>query len=155
MSTSTTHHLLVPVSSVEALNKVEVQRDRLLQQIKLADAKAYGLYLFTPVVSDNNGTLTFQARFFSPGMSGEDPATGSAAGPLSAYLYKHGVLKLEDGVGRIVVQQGLRVGRECVIRVELSATRDGSEDVVEVDVIGGGVNVAEGRISIPDASTVF
>jgi len=49
MSTSTTRHLLVPLASVDALNKVIVQKDKLLEQLALVDKTAYGLFLFTPV----------------------------------------------------------------------------------------------------------
>ncbi|KAK5654918.1 hypothetical protein OQA88_6674 [Cercophora sp. LCS_1] len=147
MSTSTTHHLLVPVSGVEALNRVTIQRDVLLKQVRMADERAYGLYLFTPV-----GDGTFQARFFSPGMAGEDPATGSAAGPLGVYLVRNGVLETDkDGRAGITVRQGERVGRECVIRVELGV--HGEE--VEVDIVGGGVVVGEGSVVVPGEETVF
>ncbi|KAK4032314.1 phenazine biosynthesis protein [Parachaetomium inaequale] len=157
MSTSTTRHLLVPVSSIEALHRAAVQRDTLLEQLRRVDSKAYGLYLFTPVPSSaEGGAPTFEARFFSPGMSGEDPATGSAAGPLSAYLYDHGVLEVDgSGVGRLVVRQGLGVGRECVIDVGLGVRKEGGGEVVEVDLVGGGVRVAEGRITVPGSATTF
>ncbi|KAL2139405.1 hypothetical protein VTI28DRAFT_5254 [Corynascus sepedonium] len=163
MSTSTTRHLLVPLSSVAALNQVTVAgREALLAQLRRADNAAYGLYLFTLEAGDNDGegttnTRAFQARFFSPGMSGEDPATGSAAGPLAAYLYRHGALKVDGrGAGKIIVRQGLRVGRECVIEVELGVgKKEDGEEVVEVDLVGSGVQVAEGRIAIPDVSTPF
>ena len=49
MSTSTTRHLLVPVSFVEVLNRAVVQREKLLEQLRRVGNKAYGLYLFTPV----------------------------------------------------------------------------------------------------------
>ncbi|KAK4247611.1 hypothetical protein C7999DRAFT_14387 [Corynascus novoguineensis] len=163
MSTSTTRHLLVPLSSVAALNQVTVAgREALLAQLRRADNAAYGLYLFTPEAGDGDGegttnTRAFQARFFSPGMSGEDPATGSAAGPLAAYLYRHRALKVDGrGAGKIIVRQGLRVGRECVIEVELGVGKnEDGEEVVEVDLVGGGVQVAEGRIAVPDVSTQF
>lgn len=150
MSTSTTHHLLVPVSSVEALNRAVVQRDKLLEQLRLVDQRAYGLFLFTPIEA-SGGIHTFQARFFSPGMSGEDPATGSAAGPLSAYLHHHGVLRLENGTGRISVLQGLMIGRECTILVELTLNAGG----FDVDIIGSGVSVAKGQIVLPGLDTTF
>ncbi|KAK2603485.1 hypothetical protein QQS21_004345 [Conoideocrella luteorostrata] len=151
MSTSTTHHLLVPISSVDALNKVAVQRDQLLEQLALVDERAYGLFLFAPIKSTASGEPAFQARFFSPGMSGEDPATGSAAGPFSAYLHRSGALGLRGGVSTIEVHQGLRVGRHCIIRVSLES----EGDELTVDVVGGGVWVAEGKIHVPDKSLEF
>ena len=155
LSTSSTHHLFVPISSVEALNRISVDREKLLQQLRAVNENAYGLYLFTPQSESANekGVKTYQARFFSPGMSGEDPATGSAAGPLSAYLYCHGELELDDGVGRIRVVQGLSVGRECFIDVRISK-QDGEEGL-EVDFEGGGVEVAKGDIAIPGVDVEF
>lgn len=149
LSTSTTKHLQVPLASIEALNRVAVQKDALLQQLALVDDHAYGLYLFTRVPGENN---SYQARFFSPGMSGEDPATGSAAGPLAFYLYEHGELELENGVGVITVIQGLKVGREYLITVTLTR---GSDGVVNVDFSGGGVSVANGDIALPAADLTF
>jgi trans-2,3-dihydro-3-hydroxyanthranilate isomerase len=147
LSTSTTYHLLVPLASTESLNSVKIQRDKLIEQLRLADERAYGLFLFTPVGND-----TYEARFFSPGMSAEDPATGSAAGPLSAYLYRNGALTLKEGRGEITVRQGLQVGRECVIRVVLNVS---DNEKLEVDLVGGGVEVVKGTIVIPSQSTTF
>lgn len=149
MSTSTTHHLLVPVSSVDALNKVSVQKDKLLEQLALVDKRAYGLFLFTPVEGKGERP-SFQARFFSPGMSGEDPATGSAAGPFSAYLYKSGALAVDGDVGEIEVHQGLRVGRHCIIRVRIETAGE-----LGVDLLGGGVEVADGTIRVPGEELEF
>ncbi|KAM0278990.1 hypothetical protein ACHAQH_004858 [Verticillium albo-atrum] len=149
-STSTTHHLLVPLASVHALNKVIVQKDKLLKQLALADKRAYGLFLFARV-----GKNKYEARFFSPGMSGEDPATGSAAGPLSVYLHEHDELELVDGAGQIEVRQGLRVGRDCLIKVALTVEKSGEQEVRQADLIGGGVAIAEGKIAVPDETIVF
>lgn len=142
MSTSTTHHLLVPVASIAALERASVQRDKLLEQLQLADEDAYGLYLFAKDDREGASATTFQARFFSPGMSTEDPATGSAAGPLSEFLRQEDVLELIDNKASIEVWQGLQVGRECLIKVNLAI--DGNAPVV--DVSGSGVLFSEGRL---------
>ncbi|KAK7393893.1 hypothetical protein QQX98_013321 [Neonectria punicea] len=154
MSTATTYHLLVPVASIAALERATVQRDTLLQQLRLVDERAYGIYLFAKEEVEPDKDV-YRARFFSPGMSSEDPATGSAAGPLAALLHQEGYLDLVEGHARIEVWQGHQVGRRCGIRVELEA-RDGSgvEDVV-VDIAGTAVRISEGVIAVPEASTVF
>ncbi|RSL68938.1 hypothetical protein CEP54_002540 [Fusarium duplospermum] len=143
MSTSTTHHLLVPVASIAALEHASVQRDKLLEQLQLADEHAYGLYLFAKDGREGASNNTYQARFFSPGMSTEDPATGSAAGPLSEFLRDEGLLELVDDKASIEVWQGLQVGRECLIKVNLAV--DGNTPVV--DVSGSGVLFSEGRLA--------
>ncbi|KAK0612118.1 phenazine biosynthesis protein [Immersiella caudata] len=154
MSTSTTHHLLVPVGSVEALDRAVVLRDKLVEQLDLLDSRAHGIFWFTPIPG-KGGVPTFQARFFSRGMTAENPATGSAAGPLSAYLYKSGALKLENGKARIVVYQGLKIGRECIIEVVLTVRNEGGEEKLDVDIVGSGAEVAKGEIALPALSTLF
>lgn len=147
MSTSTTRHLIVPVKSVEGLNNVAVQHERLIEQLQAADKQCYGLYLFT--LEDEN---RYQARFFSPGMSGEDPATGSAAGPLARYLHDHGLLKLVGDEGKIQVTQGLQVGRRCVIDVVFNMQE---QEAPETDIVGSGSLVMSGTIRIPGTELVF
>ncbi|KAK0117360.1 hypothetical protein ONS96_013191 [Cadophora gregata f. sp. sojae] len=151
-STSTTRHLQVPISSISALNRAVVTRDKLLQQLALVDEKAYGLYLFSPEPGMNN---SYQARFFSPGMAGEDPATGSAAGPLSAYLHTKGQLELVDDIGNITVRQGVRVGRECLIKVTLTKNEQSGDNDLNVDFSGSGVEVASGEIQVPAVTLAF
>lgn len=141
MSTSTTRHLMVPVATVDALNRVSVERDELARQLALVDDSSYGIYFFTKIEGEN----VYQARFFSTGMSAEDPATGSAAGPLSAYLYRHGHLRTTDGRGTMTVRQGLMVGRDCLIEVTIVA--DG--DSLEVEIIGSGAHVMSGSLTAP------
>ena len=147
MSTSTTRHLIVPVKSVEGLNKIVVQHEKLTQQLQTADKQCYGLYLFT--LEDGN---RYQARFFSPGMSGEDPATGSAAGPLARYLHDHGLLRLVEDEGKIQVTQGLQVGRRCVIDVVLNVQ---DQESPETDIVGSGAQVMSGTIRIPGTELRF
>jgi PhzF family phenazine biosynthesis protein len=67
----------------------------------------------------------------------EDPATGSAAGPLAARL------AAEDRIPQqatVVVEQGHALGRPSLIRVAVSAQR--------VRVGGSGLVVAEGTLAV-------
>jgi trans-2,3-dihydro-3-hydroxyanthranilate isomerase len=87
---------------------------------------AESLYLF---VTRGDGDV--RARMFDKGATiGEDPATGSAAGPLGAYLAMHGLI---DTPGSVVVAQGEQVGRPSFLRV--SVDREG--DPWALDVAGG------------------
>jgi PhzF family phenazine biosynthesis protein len=152
VSTSTTRHLHVPLRSIEVLNRAVVQRDKLLEQLKLVDDGAYGLFLFATIQGEKN---KYQARFFSPGMNGEDPATGSAAGPLSALLCDNHLLDVDNGVGRIQVLQGLQVGRECEISVALHVQQDDGKERLDVDLEGTGVEVAKGDMKVPSVDMRF
>ncbi|KAI9170700.1 3-beta-hydroxysteroid-Delta(8),Delta(7)-isomerase [Paramyrothecium foliicola] len=155
MSTSTTRHLLVPLSSHEALDSAVLEKEKVLQELAAVDESAYGIFLFTPSASPPDGPPTYKGRFFSPGMSGEDPATGSAAGPLSVYLYDHRSLDLCDGKAKINVLQGDSVGRDCLIEVQIDAIRNDIVQSVEVDLIGGGALVGHGEMSIPHSGVGF
>jgi PhzF family phenazine biosynthesis protein len=82
------------------------------------------------------------ARMFDRFASiGEDPATGSAAGPLGAYLSRHGLAGMP---GRVVVAQGEMVSRPSVLYVDVAA--DG--DTWAIDVGGGVRVVGSGEFSI-------
>ena len=86
------------------------------------------LYLFA--TTDDGVT----ARMFDPGAGiGEDPATGSAAGPLGAYLSARGVAGMP---GRTLVAQGEQVGRPSFLHLEVAP-----EDDSFAVRVGGGVRV--------------
>ena len=69
----------------------------------------------------------------------EDPATGSAAGPLGAYLVRHGA----PDAGAFTVEQGYEMGRPSQIVVSVAG--DGKA-ITGVQVGGGVVFVAEGEL---------
>jgi len=85
----------------------------------------------------------WKARMFAPGGGvSEDPATGSAAGPLAVHLARHGRIGFGD---EIEISQGVEVGRPS----KLYARVDGSADEVErVEVGGSAVIVARGELKI-------
>ena len=66
---------------------------------------------------------------------GEDPATGSAAGPLGAYLAKRA------GCERLVIRQGEEMGRPSVLEVEMVDGRP--------QVGGGVIPVIDGEVELP------
>lgn len=66
----------------------------------------------------------------------EDPATGSAASALAAYLTLTGTA--HEGGARFVVTQGVEMGRRSVIEVETAAVKDAQGRVEIQDVWLGG-----------------
>jgi trans-2,3-dihydro-3-hydroxyanthranilate isomerase len=91
------------------------------------------------------GGREWKTRMFFPAMGiNEDPATGSAAGPLAVHLARHGRIAFGQ---EITIRQGEEIGRPSILR----ATAYGSGETVErVEVGGQAVIVAEGayRISV-------
>jgi len=94
-----------------------------------------------------DSSATVHGRMFAPGIGvPEDPATGSAAGALGAYLVRHGIVTPAGGVAKIVVEQGLEIERPSSIEVEISVNDDG--EITEVRVGGKAVTIIKGEVSI-------
>src|SRR5262249_14703710 len=86
---------------------------------------------------------SWKLRMFAPhdGVP-EDPATGSAAGPLGVHLARHGVIAFGD---EIEIAQGAEVGRPSI----LYARAEGSAAAVrQVEVGGAAVIVARGEFRL-------
>ncbi|MCW3066813.1 MAG: phenazine biosynthesis protein PhzF family [Solirubrobacterales bacterium] len=95
---------------------------------------------------DGLGVSTFagaaarwKTRMFAPSLGVvEDPATGSAAGPLALHLARHGRIAFGDD---IEIRQGAEIGRPSLLHARV----EGSADRVERIVVGGSaVIVARG-----------
>lgn len=155
VTTSPARHLLVPVRSLDVLKSVSFA-DKEGISTELASTESYnsGIYVFTSADNESESkTPRFEARFFSPGMSMEDPATGSAAGPLAAYLWSNNVLtSVENGVSRVEVVQGVQTGRRCLMNLSIEPN---NEDSVSITISGTGVLVADGNIMIPSSEVLF
>jgi trans-2,3-dihydro-3-hydroxyanthranilate isomerase len=104
----------------------------------LARLDAVGFNCFAPA---DGGWKT---RMFAPGFGvPEDPATGSAAGPLSVHLARHGRIGWGE---EIEISQGAEIGRPS----RLHARVHGSPDRIEkVEVGGSAVIVARGEFRLP------
>ena len=124
-------HLLVPVRDHGALGRA---RPRETLAAYLRSVGAQGCYVFCLDPLDTDAPV--RARFFGPNVGiTEEPASGSAAGPLAAYLVAHGLATM----GRpVVVEQGHGMGRPSRIEVRVSGA--------EVRVCGTAVVVLEGRL---------
>jgi len=85
----------------------------------------------------------WKTRMFGPGLGvAEDPATGSAAGPLAYHLARHGRIAFGE---EIEIVQGVEIGRPST----LYARADGGDGAVErVEVGGSAVVVARGEFSL-------
>ena len=85
----------------------------------------------------------WKSRMFAPNHGvAEDPATGSAAGPLAIHLARHGRIAFGEG---IEISQGAEIGRPSTLYAEAH----GSEREIERVVVGGSaVIVARGEFSL-------
>jgi trans-2,3-dihydro-3-hydroxyanthranilate isomerase len=128
------NHLLVPVRSLAALGRIRVENEGLLALARSVDCQ--GCYPFTLETLEPGSAA--HARAFFPGVDiEEDPATGSAAGPLGAYLVSQSRVAEKT---TFVVEQGDEAGRRSRIEVRVS------DDTVKVG--GRCAIVGEGRLEL-------
>ena len=81
-----------------------------------------------------------KTRMFAPALGvPEDPATGSAAGPIAVHLARHGVVEFGT---EIEIRQGAEIGRPSVLYARANGTR---ERLDRVEVGGSAVIIARGE----------
>jgi trans-2,3-dihydro-3-hydroxyanthranilate isomerase len=99
------------------------------------------VYVFT--METENAASNVHGRMFAPDAGIlEDAATGSANGPLGAYLVTHGLLPLQDEV-KITSEQGFEMGRPSLIYITI-ATKN--REISKVQVGGRTVAIGSGEI---------
>jgi trans-2,3-dihydro-3-hydroxyanthranilate isomerase len=85
----------------------------------------------------------WKTRMFAPADGvAEDPATGSAAGPLAIHLARHGRIAFGD---EIEISQGAEVGRPSKLHARVEGTK---ERIQRVEVGGSAVIVARGEFRL-------
>jgi trans-2,3-dihydro-3-hydroxyanthranilate isomerase len=85
----------------------------------------------------------WKTRMFAPGGGvPEDPATGSAAGPLAFHVARHGRIEFGD---EIEISQGVEIGRPSLLYARVEGSPDRAE---RVEVGGSAVVVARGEFRL-------
>ncbi|KAJ5205682.1 Phenazine biosynthesis PhzF protein [Penicillium cf. griseofulvum] len=155
ITTSPARHLLVPVRSLDVLKSISfANKEGISKELASTESHNSGIYVFADAETESEPkNPRFEARFFSPGMSMEDPATGSAAGPLAAYLWANNALtSVDNGGARIEVVQGVQTGRRCLMNLSIEPNKG---DPVSITISGTGVLVANGNIMVPSSGLSF
>ena len=113
-------YLLVPISDLATARQIRVRLDVLERVLK--DFPTKDIFVFTQEVQFPGSSL--HTRMFAPAFGvAEDPATGSANGPLGCYVVRYGVLP-SDGELRFVSEQGIEMGRPSFMHIGISHTGD-------------------------------
>jgi trans-2,3-dihydro-3-hydroxyanthranilate isomerase len=122
-------HLYVELASVDALSALRPDMRALTELGEI------GVSCFARAPGH------WRSRMFAPGLGvPEDPATGSAAGPLAVHLARHGRIAFGE---RIEIHQGLEIGRPSL----LQASAEGSAESLErVQVTGAAVMIARAEM---------
>lgn len=129
---------VVALRSVEALGKLAIPQREATAWLRELQTRWF--YVIAPA-GEQDGLPVFRARMQFYG--GEDPATGSAAGPCIAWLVRRGLVASGQ---KALLQQGVEMLRPSTL--EVRALNEGGR-VHEVEVGGRTVSVATGRLFLP------
>jgi trans-2,3-dihydro-3-hydroxyanthranilate isomerase len=126
---------IVPLRSLAAIRGLSFGWKNVADYCAATDAKF--LYFVTREVEDPAAKLHARMIFYN----GEDPATGSAAGPCIAWAVRHGAIASDE---MALIEQGLEIKRRSHMYVRATKTGD---RVTNVRVGGHVVEVMRGEIS--------
>jgi len=131
--------LIVPVRTLTAVRSIIPDASAITAVCERFGAN--GIMVFTTVTVESFASV--HARMFAPKIGIlEDPATGSAAGALGAYLVHHGIADVGLTTD-ILVEQGYEMDRPSRILVQVES----DDDVIQGVKVGGHcVMVVEGTL---------
>lgn len=134
--------LFIPLRSPELVDRAEAN----LRAISAAySGERTGVFVFAP--DPDRGAGRVYSRMFAGDTIGvvEDSATGSASGPLGAYVAERHLVELSEPI-EIVSLQGNKMGRPSTIRIRLTLHQ---ARATSIEVGGGVVPVLDGVLTLP------
>jgi trans-2,3-dihydro-3-hydroxyanthranilate isomerase len=130
-------HVYVALRDAQAVDAAVSDHSRLATV--LGPNSAFGLFLFAV-----NGENRLYSRMFSLDIP-EDPATGSASGPLGAFAVRYGLVERAPKV-EIVSEQGTKMGRQSFVHIELGYDDDDADIPSRIEVGGSVMPVLKGEL---------
>jgi trans-2,3-dihydro-3-hydroxyanthranilate isomerase len=131
---------IVPVATRKAVDAAEPDMAAMRRIRSAFPSNHVGVFFFSAEPVDP-GVIAY-SRMFAPGAGVvEDPATGSATGPLGCYLVRHGLANRAQ-MHDMVSLQGVAMGRPS--RLHMRISQDGNGAITRVQVGGKAVRVGEG-----------
>jgi trans-2,3-dihydro-3-hydroxyanthranilate isomerase len=135
--------LFIPLRTPDAVDRAQTD---LRGVARAFSGDRSGVFVFAP--DPERGSSRIYSRMFAGDTMGitEDSATGSASGPLGAYVAERGVVaELSDPI-EIVSLQGNKMGRPSLIHIRLQL-KDGHATGIQVG--GSVVPVLDGVLTLP------
>ena len=118
--------LMVPVKTLKSVQQLRINQYKIDELLTNYPSKH--LYIFT--LETMQGANNIHARMIQPtNRMFEDPATGSAAGPLIAYLEKYSVLKDHEKGSMINIEQGYEISRPSLVTGQIILKNESIEGV--------------------------
>ncbi|SRR5258708_24521633 len=135
--------LFVPLTSRAAVDNATVNRGALERLLQSSNSRAHGVFLFSAERGRDRATV--YSRMFAPDVGvTEDPATGSASGPLGCYLVRHKVVPPQKA-GAMLSLQGVKMGRPSHVHISIGLQKG---EVASVRVGGESILAGEGTLYI-------
>jgi len=134
--------LYVPLCDKATVDRVAPRLDAYRNIVAQVGGGVRSAFFFAP--DTDPGRVYSRMIGIGRGMLREDPATGSANGPLGAYLVKYGIAQ-GSGIIEVISEQGTAMGRQSFIHLRV-ACDDGQPGRVEVG--GQVVPVFEGMLRL-------
>ena len=117
---------MVPVKTLKSVQQLRIDQYKIDELLTNYPSKH--LYIFT--LETMQGANNIHARMIQPtNRMFEDPATGSAAGSLIAYLEKYSVLKDHDKGSMINIEQGYEINRPSLVTGQIILQNESIEGV--------------------------
>jgi trans-2,3-dihydro-3-hydroxyanthranilate isomerase len=133
--------LFIPIKDPASVDRACIDTAALAHVLQRCVA-APCLFVFAPT-----GAGAY-SRMFAPHLGVyEDPATGSATGPLAGYMMKYGLAARADGT-RFLSEQGCKMGRRSLLHVLIH----GASGEAGIEVGGNVTHVATGRLRVPSSA---
>lgn len=133
-------YCFVPITHFDSLKTLDPNSTLLAQLDHL-----YGLKGFAVVTMDTGDkNIDWHLRFFAPGLGVfEDPVTGSANGPMAAYLYLNGLVDSTKNYFEFKAEQGHFLNRTGHVDVVLKTNDKGIE---EIQICGQAITVMDANL---------
>jgi trans-2,3-dihydro-3-hydroxyanthranilate isomerase len=136
-------YLMVPIVSRAAVDAVTIDRKGVARCLENAGVPECPVFLFT--LDGRRENETVYSRMLAPSFGiSEDPATGSAAGPLGSYLVQHRLVT-PQAARSLVNLQGVAMGRPGRIHIAIEGE---PEAITRVRVGGTAVLAGAGELNV-------
>ena len=133
--------LIVPVKTLQAVQRIAFQQS--LWERELAHLTPE-ILVFTQQTQTPEANV--HCRMFAPALGiAEDPATGSANGPLGAYLVRYGLVPFQTPTISLLSEQGFEMGRPSLMSITIEHV---DQQISGVRVGGHCVFIGEGVLEI-------
>lgn len=134
--------LMIPIDSLKTIKEINLNPQKQVENLKKLVTQEVVCFTTETVHEDSS----VHVRMFAPGIGVfEDPATGSAAGPLAAYLEKWEILTGHSKGTDIVIEQGYEIHRPSKL---IAQTISPNEKVKNILVSGKVKKTATGTFHL-------